>query len=30
MKSWLWLALAIAVSTVSWIYTHRILVPWEY
>jgi len=28
-KQWLWLALSVVVSLVSWSYMHRILLPWE-
>ena len=30
MKPWLWFLLAVAASTVSWSYMHRVLLPWEY
>ena len=30
MKPWLWFLLAIAVSAISWSYSHRILIPWDF
>lgn len=30
MRNWLWLVLAVATTTVSWAYMHRVLLPWEY
>lgn len=30
MRNWLWLVLAVAASTISWAYMHRVLLPWEY
>jgi hypothetical protein len=30
MRSWLWFAVAVIASAVSWTYTHRVLLPWEY
>lgn len=30
MRNWLWLALAIIASTISWAYMHRVVLPWEY
>jgi hypothetical protein len=30
MKPWLWFILAIAVSAISWCYSHRILIPWDF
>ncbi len=30
MKPWLWFLLAIAASAISWSYSHRILIPWDY
>lgn len=29
MRPWLWLALAVGASVISWSYMHRILLPWE-
>ncbi len=28
-KPWLWLALAVFASAISWCYMHRVLLPWE-
>jgi hypothetical protein len=30
MKPWLWFLLAIAASAISWSYSHRILIPWDF
>jgi Glycosyltransferase family 87 len=30
MRTWLWLLLSLFVSATTWVYTHRVLVPWEY
>lgn len=30
MRSWLWFAVAVIASAVSWTYMHRVLLPWEY
>lgn len=30
MKPWLWFLLAIAVAAISWSYSHRILIPWDF
>ena len=30
MRTWLWLLLSLLVSGTTWVYTHRVLVPWEY
>lgn len=30
MKPWLWFVIALAVSAISWSYSHRILIPWDF
>jgi len=30
MRNSLWLALAVMAGTISWIYMHRVVLPWEY